>query len=148
MELVLERLPVTIELCLVAMLIAIGLGGAMAFAGACWRGRFGEAALDGAAGFILAIPDFLWALLFILFVVVFALDGLPISGRIRPRDRPSRARPASGWSKAGFACAPPSSDRCCCTWPCRPAPWRCRWRRSFARVLKTSINEAMTRTTS
>ena len=82
MELVLGRLPVTIELCLVAMLVAVGLGGAMALAGAYWRGRAGEAAVDGAAGFILAIPDFLWALLFILFVVVFALDGLPISGRI------------------------------------------------------------------
>ncbi|MDE0173931.1 MAG: ABC transporter permease [Defluviicoccus sp.] len=82
MELVLGRLPVTIELCLVAMLVAVGLGGAMALAGAYWRGRSGEAAVDGAAGFILAIPDFLWALLFILFVVVFALDGLPISGRI------------------------------------------------------------------
>ena len=82
MELVLGRLPATMELCLVAMLAAVGLGGAMALAGAFWRGRFGEAAVDGAAGFILAIPDFLWALLFILFVVVFALDGLPISGRI------------------------------------------------------------------
>ena len=82
MELVLGRLPVTMELCLVAMLVAVGLGGAMALAGAYWRGRDGEAAVDGAAGFILAIPDFLWALLFILFVVVFALDGLPISGRI------------------------------------------------------------------
>ena len=82
MELVLGRLPATLELCLVAMLIATGLGGAMALAGAYWRGRVGEAAVDGAAGFILAIPDFLWALLFILFVVVLALDGLPISGRI------------------------------------------------------------------
>ncbi len=82
MELVLGRLPVTIELCLVAMAMAIALGGTMALAGAYWRGRAGEATVDGAAGFILAIPDFLWALLFILFVVVFALDGLPISGRI------------------------------------------------------------------
>ena len=82
MELVLGRLPVTIELCMVAMAMAIALGGTMALAGAYWRGRAGEATVDGAAGFILAIPDFLWALLFILFVVVFALDGLPISGRI------------------------------------------------------------------
>ncbi len=81
-ELVLGRLPVTIELCLAAMLLAVGLGTALALAGAYWRGRFGEAAVDGAAGFVLAIPDFLWALLFILFVVVFALDGVPISGRI------------------------------------------------------------------
>ena len=39
MELVLGRLPATIELCLVAMLLATGLGGAMALAGAYWRGR-------------------------------------------------------------------------------------------------------------
>ena len=38
MELVLGRLPATIELCLTAMLIAAGLGGAMALAGAYWRG--------------------------------------------------------------------------------------------------------------
>ncbi len=82
MELVLGRLPVTMELCLFAMLIAVTLGGVMAMTGAYWRGRFGESAIDGVAGFILAIPDFLWALLFILFVVVFSLDGLPISGRI------------------------------------------------------------------
>ena len=55
----LGRLPATIELCLVAMLLATGLGGAMALAGAYWRGRVGEVAVDGAAGFVLAIPDFL-----------------------------------------------------------------------------------------
>ncbi len=82
MELVLGRLPVTIELCLFAILIAVSLGGAMAVMGAYWRGRVGETAIDGMAGFILAIPDFLWALLFILFIVVFSLNGLPISGRI------------------------------------------------------------------
>jgi peptide/nickel transport system permease protein len=82
MELILGRLPVTIELCLVAMLLAMITGGAMAVTGAYHRGRWPEAGIDGLAGFMLAIPDFLWALLFILFVVILALSGLPISGRI------------------------------------------------------------------
>lgn len=82
MELILGRLPVTIELCLMAMLIAMLNGGAMAVTGAYYRGRWPEAGIDGLAGFMLAIPDFLWALLFILFVVILSLSGLPISGRI------------------------------------------------------------------
>ena len=82
LELIVGRLPVTIELCLVAMLVAMGIGGAMAVTGAYFRGRWPEAGIDGLSGFILAIPDFLWALLFILFVVILSLSGLPISGRI------------------------------------------------------------------
>ncbi|MCZ6858665.1 MAG: ABC transporter permease [Alphaproteobacteria bacterium] len=82
MELIVGRLPVTIELCIVAMLIAIGIGGTMAVTGAYYRGRWAETGIDGAAGFMLAIPDFLWALLFILFIVILSISGLPISGRI------------------------------------------------------------------
>ncbi|MEQ8701940.1 MAG: ABC transporter permease [Bauldia litoralis] len=82
MELVLGRLPITLELCLAAIVIAILIGGTLAVAGAYWRGRWPEAGVDGVSGFILAIPDFLWALLFILFVVIFAFSGLPISGRL------------------------------------------------------------------
>jgi len=84
MELILGRLPVTIELSLVAMALAILIGGAMAICGAYWRMGWPEAVIDAVAGFIMAIPDFLWALLFILFVVLFALSGLPISGRVGP----------------------------------------------------------------
>ncbi len=82
MELVLGRLPVTLELCFVAIVMAMLLGGLLAIAGAYWRGRWPEAGVDGVSGFMLAIPDFLWALLFILFVVIFALSGLPISGQL------------------------------------------------------------------
>ena len=96
MELVLGRLPVTIELCLVAMLISTGLGGAMALTGAYWRGRFGEVAVDAAAGFILANPGF---------PVGAAVH--PVRRCLRPRTvcrfpagsatrSPSRARPVSG----------------------------------------------------
>ena len=82
LELILGRLPVTIELCLMAMGIALVLGTAMAVTAAFFRGRWPEAGIDGAAGVVLAIPDFLWALLFILFVVLLSLSGIPISGRI------------------------------------------------------------------
>ena len=48
-----------------------------------FRGRWPELAVDGAAGFVIAIPDFLWGLLFILVLGVL-VPVLPISGRIDP----------------------------------------------------------------
>ena len=143
MELVLGRLPATIELCLVAMLIATGLGGAMALAGAYWRGRFGEAAVDGAAGFILAIPDFLWALLFILFVVVLALHGLPISGRI---SHEIAFQGATGfWLIESLVRLRPDAFGSVLAHMVLPATALALPLAAIvARVLKTSLNEAMT----
>ena len=81
--LVLGKLPATLELVMVAMLIAVALGVAAALAAVYFRGRWPELAADGFAGVALAIPDFLWALLFVLLLgVLFPL--LPISGRIDP----------------------------------------------------------------
>jgi len=81
--LVLARLPATIELALLAMLIAVVLGVLAALAGILSRGRRAEWAVDGGIGFLLAVPDFLWALiLLLLFGVLIPL--LPISGRIDP----------------------------------------------------------------
>jgi peptide/nickel transport system permease protein len=81
--LVLARLPATIELALLAMLIAIAFGIAAALAGILLRGRRAEWAVDSGIGFLLAVPDFLWALiLLLLFGVLVPL--LPISGRIDP----------------------------------------------------------------
>lgn len=82
MELILGRLPVTLELCLVAMLIAILAGATLAVAGAYWRGKWPDSLVDGLSGLFLAIPDFLWALLFILFVVIAGSSDWPISGQI------------------------------------------------------------------
>lgn len=83
-SLVLERLPATLELAVMAMAAAVLLGGAMALGAAAWRGRWPEAAIDGATGLVLAIPDFLWALILLLaFGVLVAV--LPVSGRIDPR---------------------------------------------------------------
>ena len=82
-ELVLERLPATLELALLATLIAVALGLAAALIGIQLRGRWAEWAVDSSIGVLLAIPDFLWALiLLLLFGVLIPL--LPISGRIDP----------------------------------------------------------------
>jgi ABC-type dipeptide/oligopeptide/nickel transport system permease component len=82
-ELVLARLPATLELALLATLIAVALGLIAALTGIQLRGRRAEWAVDGGIGVLLAIPDFLWALiLLLLFGVLIPL--LPISGRIDP----------------------------------------------------------------
>jgi ABC-type dipeptide/oligopeptide/nickel transport system permease component len=83
LDLLLSRLPATIELALLATLIAASLGLLTALAGILLRGRRAEWAVDGGVGVLLAIPDFLWALiLLLLFGVLIPL--LPISGRIDP----------------------------------------------------------------
>ena len=82
--LVLGRLPATIELALFALLIAASLGLTLALAATVWRGRWPEVLVDGLTGLVQAIPDFLWALIFVLFLGVL-WPILPISGRIDPR---------------------------------------------------------------
>lgn len=82
--LVLGRLPATLELALAATMLAVLAGGLLAVAGVYWRGRWPEALVDGITGLTLAIPDFLWGLVFILVLGVL-LPVLPISGRLDPR---------------------------------------------------------------
>jgi ABC-type dipeptide/oligopeptide/nickel transport system permease component len=83
-ELVLARLPATLELSALATLIAVALGTIVAFSGVYVRGRRTEWAIDSGIGVLLAIPDFLWALiLLLLFGVLIPL--LPISGRVDPQ---------------------------------------------------------------
>ena len=84
MSLILSRLPATLELVFIAILIAFLIGSGMAILGAYFRRRAPEWVVDGWVAVSLAIPDFLWALLFILaFGVLWPV--LPISGRIDPR---------------------------------------------------------------
>lgn len=84
LTLVLNRLPATLELVMVATIVAVALGAAMAILGAYYRRRAAEWGVDGVVAVLLAIPDFLWGLLFILvFGVLWPV--LPISGRIDPR---------------------------------------------------------------
>jgi peptide/nickel transport system permease protein len=81
LQLILGRLPVTLELCALAMWLAVASGIWLGLVGAYGQGRWPEAAVDGFSGLVLAIPDFLWALLFILLLGV-AIPIMPISGRI------------------------------------------------------------------
>ncbi len=83
LDLVLSRLPATLELAVVAIVIAVTLGTALAVVATVKRETFADAAIDGVIGLALSIPDFIWALIFILVLgVMFPL--LPISGRADP----------------------------------------------------------------
>jgi peptide/nickel transport system permease protein len=82
-ELVRARLPATLELALLASLIAVMLGTIGALIGIRLRGRRAEWLVDGGVGVFLAIPDFLWALILLLVFGVL-VPVLPISGRIDP----------------------------------------------------------------
>jgi peptide/nickel transport system permease protein len=84
LKLVLGRLPATLELCAFAMIVAVTLGLLLGAGAVYWRRRWPEAVVDGFAGLGLAIPDFLWGLLFILVLGVL-WPVLPVSGRIDPR---------------------------------------------------------------
>ena len=81
--LVLSRLPATLELVIVAVTAACALAAVAAVGAVYFRGHWPELVMDGATGLVLAIPDFLWGLLFILVLGVL-LPLLPISGRIDP----------------------------------------------------------------
>lgn len=83
MGLIFGRLPATLELATLALLIAMALGGALAITAARFRGTAVETGIDLANGASLAMPDFLWGLtLILLFGVLFPV--LAISGRVSP----------------------------------------------------------------
>jgi peptide/nickel transport system permease protein len=83
LSLVLGRLPATLELSIVALLIAVIIGGVLAILGTRERGTALEAGIDVASGAALSIPDFLWGLLLILlFGVLWPV--FEISGRVSP----------------------------------------------------------------
>jgi peptide/nickel transport system permease protein len=81
--LVLGRLPATLELAWVAILLSVVCGVLLALAAISWRGTWVEDCVDGVNSVALAIPEFLWALLLILAFAVL-LPVFPISGRIDP----------------------------------------------------------------
>ncbi len=81
--LVLGRLPATLELACVAIVLSVACGVSLALASTYWRGSWVENITDAVNSIALAIPEFLWALLLILvFAVLMPL--FPISGRIDP----------------------------------------------------------------
>jgi peptide/nickel transport system permease protein len=83
-ELILGRLPATLELCLLATLTATILCLMFALAGSYRPRGIVSRLVDVLASILQAVPDFLWALLFILMLGV-AWPFFPISGRIDPR---------------------------------------------------------------
>ncbi len=83
LKLVLGRLPATLELSIVALVIAVILGGFMALTGTRLRGTRTETAIDVGNGMALSVPDFLWGLvLILLFGVLWPV--FDISGRVSP----------------------------------------------------------------
>lgn len=83
MSLIFGRLPATLELATLALLIAMALGGALAITAARFRGTAVETGIDLANGASLAMPDFLWGLTFILLFGVL-IPVFAISGRVSP----------------------------------------------------------------
>ena len=83
LELVLGRLPATLELALAALGMAVILGGGAALAGTRFRGSRTEGAIDIANGVALSVPDFLWGLVLILLFGVL-VPVFHISGRVTP----------------------------------------------------------------
>lgn len=82
-ELILDRLPATLELAFFALLIASITGVLSALAGTRFRGRRTEALVDVGSGLSLSLPDFLWGLILILlFGVLWPV--FHISGRVSP----------------------------------------------------------------
>ncbi|MBN9049432.1 MAG: ABC transporter permease [Rhizobiales bacterium] len=79
--LIADALPATIELAFLSMLIAtvFGIGGGLLLFAS--RGSYAEPAIDLVTIVLLSIPEFLWALFFILIFGV-ALNVLPFTGRL------------------------------------------------------------------
>lgn len=81
--LVLGRLPATLELASVAILLSVTCGVLLALSATYWRGSWIESVVDAINSVALAIPEFLWAMLLILAFAVL-VPVFPISGRIDP----------------------------------------------------------------
>ncbi|HQU69123.1 MAG TPA: ABC transporter permease [Albidovulum sp.] len=83
LQLVLSRLPATLELSIMALVMAVILGGIAALVGTRRRGTGTEGAIDIANGMALSVPDFLWGLILILVFGVL-VPVFHISGRVTP----------------------------------------------------------------
>ena len=78
-----ERLPATLELAMFALTMAVAWGGFIALLSTAWRGTPFERVIDNFNGIMLAVPDFIWSLTFVLVLGVL-VPLLPISGRSDP----------------------------------------------------------------
>ena len=78
-----ERLPATLELAVFALTMAVVWGCFIALLSTTWRGTAFERIIDNFNGIMLAVPDFIWGLTFVLVLGVL-VPLLPISGRSDP----------------------------------------------------------------
>ncbi len=83
LTIVLERLPATLELAIFALAMAVVWGTFIALLSTAWRGTWFGRFIDNFNGVMLAVPDFIWGLTFVLVLGVL-LPLLPISGRSDP----------------------------------------------------------------
>jgi peptide/nickel transport system permease protein len=74
-----QRLPVTIELAVVALLIAIVIGVPLGIAAAVWRGRGPDTAAQGVRLLGISVPDF-WLGIMLILLFSLGLGTLPSSG--------------------------------------------------------------------
>lgn len=80
---IVDRLPATLELAALALGLAAVWGTFIALLSTAWRGTWSERFIDNFNGIMLAVPDFIWGLSFVLVLGVL-LPILPISGRSDP----------------------------------------------------------------
>ncbi len=83
LDMVLGRLPATLELSVLALVMAVLAGGAAALTGTRLRETKVEGGIDIAGGMALSVPDFLWGLVLILMFGV-VVPVFQISGRVTP----------------------------------------------------------------
>jgi dipeptide transport system permease protein len=82
-EVLASRLPATLELAILALIVAVVFGGTIAIIGTLMRRTIGETIIDSLNSILLAVPDFIWALALVLLFAV-AIPVLPLTGRIDP----------------------------------------------------------------
>jgi peptide/nickel transport system permease protein len=86
-DLLAQRLPVTIELAVVALLIAVTIGVPLGVAAAVWRGRAPDTAAQGVSMAGISVPDF-WLGIILILVFSLGFGALPSSGWVPFGDDP------------------------------------------------------------
>ena len=85
LDLLRQKLPVTLELAVLAMLVAVAIGVPMGIVSAVRRGRWADTLANGVALWGLSVPNFWLGILLILLFSV-ELGWLPASGYVSPFD--------------------------------------------------------------
>ncbi len=83
LTIIMQRLPATLELAVFALCLAVVWGTMVALVSTALRNTWYERIIDSFNGMMLAVPDFIWGLTFVLVLGVL-LPILPVSGRSDP----------------------------------------------------------------